>query len=139
MSITSALTRIKLLELERQRDRLHQTYSAIEAKANQAPSPLERLQALYDGLRATRFAQAPLHPDIANLDALLFQARVGRPEPDLIAGWVTRLEQGTGPGPIARRGRLRLRAIAGRVAGTDADGRLTAGAGQGAVVGLLGR
>jgi hypothetical protein len=90
---SKALTQIKLRELERQRDRLHQHYAAVEERANQASEPLQRLQALYDGLRAARFAQTPLHPDVANLDAVLFQARAGRAEPELIDGWIKRLEQ----------------------------------------------
>jgi hypothetical protein len=44
--------RIKFQELQRQRDRLDEHYSAVERQAAQAATPLERLRALYSGLRA---------------------------------------------------------------------------------------
>jgi hypothetical protein len=87
------LTRIKLRELQRQRDRLNDHYAAVEQKAARAKSELERLRVLYDGLRAARFAQSSLHPDVANLDVLLFEAEVGTAPPGLVESWVRRLRQ----------------------------------------------
>jgi hypothetical protein len=89
---TQRLTRIKLRELERQRDRLNDHYTAVEGRARAADAPLERLRALHEGLRAATFAQSPLHPDIANLDALFFEARVGTAPPGLVDSWVRRLQ-----------------------------------------------
>src|SRR5437660_1073534 len=43
--------RIKLHELQRQRDRLDEHYAAVERRAAAAPTPLERLRVLFDGRR----------------------------------------------------------------------------------------
>jgi hypothetical protein len=85
--------RIKLQELQRQRDRLDEHYSAIERRAAGAATPLERLRALYDGLRAATFARKPLHPEVANLDALFLQGRVDEVPDDLLAAWTQRLQR----------------------------------------------
>jgi hypothetical protein len=88
---SQVLTRIKLRELQRQRDRLNDHYAAVEARAAHAGSELDRLHVLYDGLREARFAQSPLHPDVANLDALFLEARLGTAPPALVESWVRRL------------------------------------------------
>ncbi len=64
------LAQIKLRETQRQRDRLHKQYDAIEAVVAQAGTPLDRLRALHRGLREVSFAQKPLHPEVRDLDAL---------------------------------------------------------------------
>jgi hypothetical protein len=45
------LTRIKLTELQCERDLLHDQYAAIEEQAAEADTPVKRLKVLYDGLR----------------------------------------------------------------------------------------
>ncbi len=93
--------RIKLHELRRQRDRLDEHYSAVEGRAAQAASPFERLQILVDGLRQATFARKPLHPEVANLDALFLQGQLGIAPPDLVDAWLQRLQR------ELDRGRLR--------------------------------
>jgi hypothetical protein len=93
--------RIKLHELQRQRDRLDEHYAAVERRAAAAGTPLERLRVLFDGLREATFARKPLHPEVANLDALFLQGRLGVAPPDLVAAWQQRLER------EIDRGRLR--------------------------------
>src|SRR5262249_49710957 len=66
MAGISPLTRIKIEELQRQRDRLHAHYQGIEERARQTSDPAQRLRILAEGLRAAHFAQTPLHPDIDN-------------------------------------------------------------------------
>src|SRR5438477_10046628 len=93
--------RIKLHELQRQRDRLDEHYAAVERRAAAAGTPLERLRVLFDGLREATFARKPLHPEVANLDTLFLQGRLGVAPPDLVAAWLRRLER------EIERGRLR--------------------------------
>src|SRR5262245_36776691 len=81
---THLLAQIKLRETRRQRDRLHGLYDAIEARVAQAGSPLERLRALHAGLSDITFAQTPLHPDVAHLDALFLADELGTAPPELI-------------------------------------------------------
>src|SRR5689334_10662063 len=98
---TRSLARIKLAELARQRELLHAHYAAVEARAAEAGSPLERLRIVHDGLQQARFAREPLHPDAGNLDVLFFEADVGQPSPRLVEEWLRRLER------ELRQGRLR--------------------------------
>jgi hypothetical protein len=77
MNTTQLLAQIKLRETQRQRDRLHKQYDAIEGRVEQTVTPLDRLRVLREGLREITFAQKPLHPDIANLDALYLADQLG--------------------------------------------------------------
>src|SRR5262249_49355967 len=52
-------------------------------------------------LRQVQFAQKPFHPDVANLDAVFFEAEAGTPSAELVASWVRQLER------ELARGRLR--------------------------------
>jgi hypothetical protein len=93
--------RIKLHELRRQRDRLDEHYGAVERRAAQAATPLERLRILFDGLRQATFARKPLHPEVANLDGLFLQGQLGIAPPDFVEAWLQRLQR------ELDRGRLR--------------------------------
>src|SRR5436305_243284 len=90
---TQMLARIKLRETERQRDRLHRQYDAIEARVLQAQTPLARLRALHEGLRELTFAQKPLHPEVRDLDALFLADEVGTVPPELVADRTRLLER----------------------------------------------
>ena len=98
---TRTIARIKLDEMQRQRDRLHNHYASLEQRVAQAATPLERLRLLHDGLRQVQFAQKPFHPDVANLDAVFFEAEAGAASAELVASWVRQLER------ELARGRLR--------------------------------
>src|SRR5436305_14732235 len=93
MNTTQLLAQIKLRETEKQRDRLHGLYDAIEARVGQTVTPLDRLRVLHEGLRAITFAQRSLHPDIANLDALYLADEPGAVPPELIADRTRLLER----------------------------------------------
>jgi hypothetical protein len=93
MNHTQQLAWIKLRETQRQRDRLQQQYDAIEQRVSQADSALERLRALYQGLREVTFAQKPLHPDVRQLDALYLADELGEVPPELIADRTQFLER----------------------------------------------
>jgi hypothetical protein len=89
---TRLIARIKLAELRRQRDQLLQHYGNLEAAAAAAAAdPRERLRLLYQGLKEAKFAQKSLHPDVANLEALLFEADLGTASPELLGQWLERL------------------------------------------------
>src|SRR5881275_1148776 len=90
---TQRLAQIKLRETERQRDRLHQQYDAIEARVARATTPLERLRALHQGLREVTFAQKPLHPDVRELDALYLADELGTVPPELVVDRTRFLER----------------------------------------------
>src|SRR5919202_1553080 len=93
MNHTTHLAWIKLRETRRQRDRLQKQYDAIEARVARADSPLERLRALYQGLREVTFAQKALHPDVRELDALYLADELGEVPPELIADRTRFLER----------------------------------------------
>jgi hypothetical protein len=93
MHPTQQLARIKLRETRRQRDRLHRHYDAIEAQVAQSITPLDRLRALHAGLREITFARKPLHPDIAQLDALYLADELGTVPPELVADRARLLER----------------------------------------------
>ena len=89
---TRLIARIKLNELHRQRDRLMEHYAALERAAADRP-PAEQLRILYKGLQEAKFAQKPLHPDVANLEALLYEADLGTAPPEMIGQWLRRLRR----------------------------------------------
>src|SRR4051794_40922831 len=91
MNYTRLLAQIKLRETQRQRDRLRKQYDAIEARVARADTPLERLRALYQGLREVTFAQKPLHPGVRELDALYLADELSLPSCS------TASTSGTGP------------------------------------------
>ena len=94
------VTRMKLQELRRQRDQLRIAYDHLARHSRDAPTDVERLRRLYQGLHALTVAGRPLHPDVANLEILLDDAQ----EPvaaSLISFWLEQLEQ------ELARGRLR--------------------------------
>ena len=93
MNYTQQLAWIKLRETQRQRDRLHRQYDAIEQRVERAGSPLERLRALHQGLRDVTFAQKALHPDVRELDALYLADELGEVPPELITDRTRFLER----------------------------------------------
>jgi hypothetical protein len=93
MKHTQQLAWIKLRETQRQRDRLQQQYDAIEQRVARADSALERLRALYQGLREVTFAQKALHPDVRQLDALYLADELGEVPPELITDRTRFLER----------------------------------------------
>lgn len=88
---TRRIARIKLAELRRQRDQLLRHYAGLERAAAAAANPRERLRLLYRGLQEAKFAQKPLHPDVANLEALLFEAELGTASAEMLGQWLERL------------------------------------------------
>jgi hypothetical protein len=93
MNHTQQLAWIKLRETQRQRDRLQQQYDAIERRVAAAGSALERLRALYQGLREVTFAQKALHPEVRQLDALYLADELGEVPPELIVDRTRFLER----------------------------------------------
>ncbi|MCI0463168.1 MAG: hypothetical protein L0Z62_39990 [Gemmataceae bacterium] len=51
------------------------------------------MRALYRGLREATFAQKSLHPDVANLEALLFEADLGTASTEMLDQWLDRLQR----------------------------------------------
>lgn len=87
------VTRMKLEELRKQRDRLRAAYDELEHHAGDARTETEMLRRLYDGLKKLKFADRPLHPDVANLNVLLFEADVSNTgSSESIPFWRERLE-----------------------------------------------
>src|SRR4051812_6528404 len=93
MNYTRLLAQNKLRETQRQRDRLRKQYDAIEARVARADTPLERLRALYQGLREVTFAQKPLHPGVRELEALYLADELGAVPPELVADRTRLLER----------------------------------------------
>src|SRR4051812_49654657 len=93
MNYTRLLAQNKLRETQRQRDRLRKQYDAIEARVARADTPLERLRALYQGLREVTFAQKPLHPGVRELEALYLADELGNVPPELVADRTRFLER----------------------------------------------
>jgi hypothetical protein len=83
----------KLRELRRQREELLGHYAALERDSAAAPTPREQLLVLYRGLRDATFAQRSLHPDVANLEALLFEAELGTASAEMLDQWLRRLRR----------------------------------------------
>jgi hypothetical protein len=80
---------------------LRSHYVRIEAEADSAGSAYERIKTLYRGLRDVKFAQKLLHPDVANLEPIFFEADLGRASSEMLKVYQTRLEE------ECRQGRLR--------------------------------
>ncbi|HJT76534.1 MAG TPA: reverse transcriptase domain-containing protein, partial [Gemmataceae bacterium] len=91
-STVQFITEMKLRELHRQREQFRTDYGRLSEEVAAAPTPAERLRRLYDGLRRLRFAGQPLHPDVVNLDVLLYEAQAGALSPDVLSLWLRRLE-----------------------------------------------
>ncbi|MBX3246706.1 MAG: hypothetical protein KF901_05930 [Myxococcales bacterium] len=103
-AIRAFIAQRKLGELKRYRARLFAEYDAVEAAASAASTPVERLRALYDGLRSIQVSGQAIHPEVRNLDAVLFGAD-DEAQLALVAQWIERLEA------IVRQGRARADAI----------------------------
>ena len=95
------ITQMKLRELRKQRDQFRAAYAALSEKVAQADNDAQRVVLLYKGLQAVKFADQPLHPEVANLEPLLHTIEQGRPSAEAIAFWRAELEQ------ELTRGRLR--------------------------------
>jgi hypothetical protein len=87
------VTHMKIEELRKQRDRLRAIYDELERHAGDAETEAEMLSRLYDGLRELKFAERPLHPDVANLNILLFEANNNADTPESVSFWRKRLER----------------------------------------------
>lgn len=87
------IAQIKLAEMHRQRDQLSKHYAALEEKARAAGSDLERFHVLYESLQQIKFAQKPLHPDVANLNLLFLEEATGTASAAMIGDWNKRLER----------------------------------------------
>jgi hypothetical protein len=91
-STVQFITQMKLRELHRQRAKLREAYGRLGEEIARAEGPAQRLHKLSDDLRGLTFAGRPLHPDVANLDVLLFAADAGALSADVLALWLGRLE-----------------------------------------------
>jgi len=88
------ITRMKLRELGRQRERLRDAYRRLRQEARAADDDGRKLRLLYDGLRRIKFADRSLHPDVANLDPILVELEVrGQAPAETVAFWRGRLEK----------------------------------------------
>src|SRR5262245_52691240 len=87
------ITQTKLQELRRQREALVRNYDNLLETAAQTSDPRERLRKLYQGLRRTRFAGRPLHPDVASVNLLLNEISAAPASAGLVDFWLKRLEQ----------------------------------------------
>ena len=91
-STVQFITQMKLRELHRQRAKLRESYQGLGEGVAACRETADRLRKLYDGLRQLSFAGRPLHPDVANLQVLLYEAESGALSPDVLALWQRRLE-----------------------------------------------
>ncbi|KAB8140047.1 hypothetical protein F8S13_25570 [Chloroflexia bacterium SDU3-3] len=101
LSSEQFITRMKLRELQAQRDQLQRAYDEIAQRAAAAPDDAARIRTLYAGLQALMFAGEPFHPDVKNLGMLLHDIEAGRASDEAVAFWRGRLDQ------ELARGRLR--------------------------------
>lgn len=90
-STTQFITQMKLRELRRQRAKLREAYEGLGEEVARAQEPGERLRRLYDGLRGLTFAGQALHPDVVNLEVLLYEVDTGMASPDVVELLVERL------------------------------------------------
>lgn len=104
LSSEQFITRMKLRELQAQRDQLQRSYEQIAQRAA-APDDETHIRALYEGMQALTFAGEPFHPDVKNLEMLLHDMDAGRASADAVGFWRARLEQ------ELARGRLRADAV----------------------------
>jgi hypothetical protein len=88
------ITQMKLRELRKQRELLLTAYNQLDRQLAGSSSDASRLQTLYQGLREIYFAGQALHPEVANLEPILYKAgsEVGA-SPDTLAFWRERLER----------------------------------------------
>ena len=91
-SVEGFITRMKLTELRRQRDRLGSAYRRLETRAAQAASPEQRLRVLAEGLQEIRFAGANLHEDASRLAPLAEAMRADGVGTEVAELWLDRLE-----------------------------------------------
>jgi hypothetical protein len=66
-----AIARLKLRELEKQRDALLAAYETVEQRARDARTRRSELRALYRGLAEIAVAGEPMHPECKNLEGVL--------------------------------------------------------------------
>jgi hypothetical protein len=92
-STAQFITRLKLRELSRQRDRLRDTYARIVREADAETTPRPRLRRLFEGLAEVQAAGRPLHPEVANLEPLLSPSAGDAFPPETATGWAERLER----------------------------------------------
>jgi hypothetical protein len=69
-----AIAKLKLRELEKQRDALLAGYDAVEQRARASRTRRGALRALYRGLAKIEVAGEPMHPDCKNLEGVLLSA-----------------------------------------------------------------
>lgn len=99
------ISRTKLRELHKQRDYLRVAYDSLSLQVAEAEDDVLGLRLLYEGLQELRVANQRLHPDVANLDMLLYQMTLGQASSEMVRFWRTRLEE------ELTRGRLRSEVV----------------------------
>jgi Reverse transcriptase (RNA-dependent DNA polymerase) len=87
------ITQMKLRELREQRARLLSAYSELRQKSQNERDETQRLRMLYDDLQQIKFANQPLHPDVANLEPLLQGIDADQSSLETITFWRSRLEK----------------------------------------------
>jgi hypothetical protein len=87
------ITQMKLRELREQRARLLHAYNELSQKSQNERNEGQRLRMLYEGLQQIKFANQPLHPDVANLEPLLQGIDADRSSLETITFWRSRLEK----------------------------------------------
>ncbi|MBA3824452.1 MAG: hypothetical protein H0X24_11230 [Ktedonobacterales bacterium] len=103
------ITQMKLRELRRQRDKLMETYTAIEQRLAATPERSQAITILYEGLRDIAFAHNPLHPTVRQLDVLIHKLTTAQSSDDLLTFWLERLRQELATGHIT--GAIRVLAL----------------------------
>ncbi len=90
------ITQMKLRELRLQREKTLAAYAALARESREvagAQGDAAALRLLYERLREMKFANQPLHPDVANLELLLREIDLHPAATETVRFWRERLER----------------------------------------------
>jgi hypothetical protein len=87
------IIQMKLRELRKQRSLLMSAYDRLDGELNEAANDTQRLHVLYNGLRRISFAGHQLHPEVANLEPVLYNAETAQPDSDTVTFWKEKLQK----------------------------------------------
>lgn len=97
------ITQMKLRELRLQREKTLAAYAALAAEAREVAATqgdTAALRLLYERLREMKFANQPLHPEVANLELLLRESDLQPTGSETVSFWRERLERELGRGEL---------------------------------------
>lgn len=95
------ITHMKLRELREQRVKLTRVYNELQQKVSAEPTNFGRLRVLYNGLRQVAFANQKLHPNVVNLELLLWKNGAELVSEETVNFWLRAMED------ELRKGQLR--------------------------------